>query len=161
MKISIIVAVSENKVIGNKGSIPWNIPEEQLLFKKITMGHTLIFGRKTYESIGRPLPGRRNIIITRQKEYKAKGCIIAHSLDQALFLGRGEKNDKKDIFIGGGKEIYKLAVPFVNRIYLTTIHKKIKGDTFFPDFPVDDFKVIHSESFIDTLSYSFKIYQRL
>ena len=165
MNISIIVAISENNIIGNNGSIPWNIVNEQLLFKKITMGNILIFGRKTYESIGHSLPGRCNIIITRQKGYKAKGCIVANSFELALEISYRccfykKKYKKQDVFICGGAKIYELAIPLTNRIYLTTIHKNVDGDTYFPDFPFDKFKIVNSNFFSDTISYSLTIYDR-
>jgi|SRR3989344_6114775 len=138
MKISIIVAIAGSKrVIGKKGSLPWHIPQELKRFKEITMGHPIIMGRKTHESIGRALPGRTNIVITTHPDYLAPGCIIVHSLDEALRLASLAQGDDEYFVIGGG-EIYKQALPKADKLYLTYIDKEIKGDVFFPDY--SDFK---------------------
>src|SRR3990167_10858678 len=139
-KVSIIVAVAgEKRVIGKKGSLPWYIPQELKRFKEITMGHPIIMGRKTHESIGRVLPGRTNIIITREPNYQAEGCIVVHSLEEALRQVQDE-----EVFVIGGGEIYKQALPLADKLYLTYIDKEIEGDTFFPDY--SDFKRVISES---------------
>lgn len=130
MKISIIVAVSENNVIGKDGSIPWHIPQDLKHFKDLTMGHHVIMGRKTHESIGKPLPGRTNIILSRDLTYKSEGAITVESIDEAISLARSQ-NDS-EIFIIGGEEIFKLALPYADRIYLTNVHGKFGGDAFFP-----------------------------
>ena len=129
--INIIVATSENNVIGSGNDIPWYIPEDLEHFKKLTTGNTVIMGRKTYESLPkeyRPLPNRINIVITRDKSYQAKGCLVVNSLEDAL---RKADNDK-EIFIIGGGQIYREGLKFAERIYLTKIHKNIEGDTYFP-----------------------------
>lgn len=129
--INIIVATSENNVIGRGNDIPWYIPEDLEHFKKLTTGNTVIMGRKTYESLPkeyRPLPNRINIVITRDKSYQAKGCLVVNSLEDAL---RKADNDK-EIFIIGGGQIYREGLKFAERIYLTKIHKNIEGDTYFP-----------------------------
>lgn len=135
MKISIVVAVAGKKrVIGKKGSLPWYIPDELKRFKEITMGHPIIMGRKTHESIGRVLPGRTNIVITTHPDYQAPGCIIVHSLDEAL----QKTKNAAEVFVIGGGEIYKQALPLADKLYLTYIDKEIEGDVFFPDY--SDFK---------------------
>ncbi len=143
-KISIIVAVAgEKRVIGKKGGMPWYIPAELKRFKQITMGHPIIMGRRTHESIGKPLPGRTNIIVTHDVEYQSPGCLIAHSLDEAIEKAKG-KEGSDEIFVIGGGELYKQALPSANKLYLTYIDKEIEGDVFFPDY--SEFKKIVSES---------------
>lgn len=130
MIISAIVAVSANGVIGKEGAIPWRLPAEQAIFKRTTMGHPIIMGRKTHESIGRPLPGRANIVITRQTNYHAQGCTVVESIQQAVEVAKKSPGGE-EIFIIGGGEIYNLAMPLTNRIYLTKVHTKLGGDKFF------------------------------
>ncbi|MBI2337646.1 dihydrofolate reductase [Candidatus Daviesbacteria bacterium] len=142
--ISIIVAVAGKKrVIGTKGGMPWYIPEELKRFKSITMGHPIIMGRKTFESIGKVLPGRTNIVITRDENFSADGVIVTHSLDEALQIAQSAPGNN-EIFIIGGGEIYKEALPKTDKLYLTIIDNEIEGDTFFPDY--SEFKKVVSES---------------
>lgn len=137
MMLSIIVAMTKERVIGYQNKIPWHLSEDLKHFKKITMGHPIIMGRKTFESIGHPLPGRENIVITRNKNYKAKGVTVVHSLQEAI------KDKNEECFIIGGAKIYELALPKANKIYLTLIHNKITGDAYFPHFNLEkDFKII-------------------
>lgn len=141
-KISILVAVSKNGVIGKNGKLPWHISEDIKRFKALTTGHPIIMGRKTWESIGsKPLPNRANVIVTRDKKFKAEGGEVAHSVEEAIELAK--KVEKEEIFIIGGGEIYKLALPLTDRIYLTLVYKEVDGDTFFPDY--SDFKKVISE----------------
>lgn len=141
MKISIIVAVAGKKrVIGKKGALPWYIPDELKRFKAITMGHPIIMGRKTHESIGRVLPGRINIVITREPNYLAEGCVVVHSLDEAL----QKTKNADEVFVIGGGQIYAEALPLADKLYLTYIDKEIEGDIFFPDY--SDFKKVIWES---------------
>lgn len=154
MTLSIIVAMTKERVIGYQNKIPWHLSEDLKHFKKITMGHPIIMGRKTFESIGHPLPGRENIVITRNKNYKAVGVTIVHGLEEAL------KNKTGECFVIGGAEIYKAALPQADKLYLTLIHDQIKGDTFFP--PVDlenEFTVMAKEgpfvSAAGNLTYEF------
>ncbi len=142
MNISIIVAVSENNVIGCNNKLLWHIPGDLKRFKAITMGHPIVIGRKTFESIGRPLPGRNNVVISRQGGYKPEGCTVYSSIHEAISNLAGEK----EIFIIGGGEIYQQALPLANKIYLTKIHKSFYGDTFFPEFPIQEWKVVHDET---------------
>ncbi len=120
MLISIIAAMSLNRAIGYEGKIPWRIPGEQQRFKQITWGHTIIMGRKTFESIGRSLPGRTNIVITRQQNYTAPGGIVVNSLEQAL---KNCPSQETEAFFIGGEQIFRLALPLANKIYLTIIQK--------------------------------------
>lgn len=162
--ISIIVAVAgEKRVIGKKGGLPWYIPEELKRFKQITMGHPIIMGRRTHESIGKPLPGRTNIVVTRGKD-TLRLCsgqegeseiIIANSLEEALqqaMLAQGHD----EIFVIGGEAIYKQALPLADKLYLTYIDKEIEGDVFFPDY--SEFKKVLSDSdwqYHEDLKYKF------
>lgn len=143
-KISLIAALSEDRVIGNKGKIPWHISEDMRRFKNLTTGHVVIMGRKTFESIGKPLTNRTNIIITRDKNYKVKGAIVCHSLDEAI------KNSKlsDEIFIIGGGQIYQEAIKFADKLYLTIVKGNFEGDTFFPDYS-DLKKVVLNEEHFD------------
>lgn len=129
MIISLILAAGKNGAIGIEGKLPWHLPDDFKFFKNITMGKTLVMGRKTYESIGRPLPGRKTIIITRSLGLEFAGCEVVNSLDQALELCR--KNNEEEVFIAGGGEIYKQAINLANRIYLTQVHFEGNADTYF------------------------------
>lgn len=155
MVISIIVAVAENNVIGDNNRLIWHIPNDLKRFKTITMGHAVIMGRKTFESIGKPLKGRKNLIITRQKNYHAEGCQVVFSLEEALGLLKNEK----EVFIIGGGEIYRNAFSIANKIYLTKVHKKFNGNTLFPEIPMEQWDVVHEEFITDddkvSFSYSF------
>ncbi len=131
MKISIVVAVSKNNVIGKEGKIPWRIPEELALFKRITSGHHILMGRKTYESIGKPLAERTNIVLTRDKSFQAEGCFIAYDLDEAIEFAR--QRGEEELMVIGGEEIYKLTLPFAERIYISRIQKEVEGDSRFPE----------------------------
>jgi dihydrofolate reductase len=129
MMISLIVAYARNRVIGNKGSIPWRIKGEQRRFKELTTGNVVIMGRRSYEEIGHPLPNRMNIIVSNTKKFEGENCMTAGSLEEALrFAG------DKEIFISGGARLYEEALPIVEKMYVTEIDADIEGDTFFPDF---------------------------
>ena len=132
MDISIIVAITENNIIGKANCMPWHLPADLKFFREKTTGHYIVMGRKTFESIGggRPLPNRVSIIITKQKNYKAEGCIIAHSLEEAIEIAK----DQDELFIIGGKQIYDQALAFANKMYITRIHTSIDGDTSFPQY---------------------------
>jgi dihydrofolate reductase len=160
MKISLIAAMAKNRVIGRQGEIPWKIPGEQKLFKKITLRHAVIMGRKTYESIGRPLPGRTNIIVTRQKQYQAQGCTVVHDLSSAL---NHCPEDEDEAFICGGGQLYHEALPIADHIYLTVIPRDIPGDTYFPEISSTEFRVRQSESIEaeGVEPYNFLIYERI
>lgn len=128
MIISLVAAASDNNVIGNKGALPWKMPADMKFFKNLTMGHTVIMGRKTYESMGKPLPGRKNIVISRKKNFSADGCIVLGSLEEAFTLFA----DEKEVFIIGGAEIYQAALQKADKVYLTRIHCVVHGDAYFP-----------------------------
>lgn len=135
-KISLIAAASLNGVIGREQKLPWDLPEDLKYFKEKTYGAPVIMGRKTFDSIRRPLPGRKNIIVTRRTDLIIPGAWLAQTLEQAM----AEAGDVPEVFILGGGEIYRLALPYADRIYLTEIDLKIEGDTTFPDFSRDEFK---------------------
>ncbi|MEA3317107.1 MAG: dihydrofolate reductase [Bacteroidota bacterium] len=141
--ISIIVAVAQNNVIGKNNQLLWHIPRDMKHFRETTTGHNIISGRKTFESFGKPLPKRTNIIITRNKEYTQEGCVIVNSLEEAI---NHAKNDS-EIFIIGGGEIYKQALEIADRIYLTQVHHSFDGDTFFPEINKTKWKEIKKEYF--------------
>jgi len=134
MTISIIVAVAENQVIGYNNQLLWHIREDLQRFKSLTLGHHIIMGRKTYESIGRPLPGRVNIIISHQENMRVEGCVVAKSIEEALEIAKLDS----EVFIIGGGEIYRQILPIVNRIYFTRVHASYPGDTFFPELNLKD-----------------------
>jgi dihydrofolate reductase len=158
MLISLIVAMASNRVIGHQGDIPWKIPGEQKMFKEITLGHVVIMGRITYESLACPLPGRTNIVVTRQTDYQAPGCLIVQDLDGAI---KSCPADEDEAFIIGGGQLYHEAISAADRIYLTVLPREIPGDTYFPEIPEADFEIKKSE-FIDGLEpYHFYIYQRI
>ena len=140
MKVSLIVAVAENGVIGKDNDLIWHLPKDMLFFKETTMGHHVIMGRKNFESIPhkyRPLPDRTNIVITRQLEYKAEGCIVVDSVEAALEIAKN--NGDIEPFIIGGGQIYRIALEenLVDKIYLTKVHHFFEGDTFFPKLSSD------------------------
>lgn len=155
MIISIVAAMSENGVIGNRGTIPWDIPADRRRFRELTMGHTLIMGRRTFESIGRPLPGRINIILSRQPDYMAEGCVTCGSLEEALLACAGSVQ----VFICGGEELYREALPLAENIFLTIVHAAIEGDAFFPPVP-DDFSETERTEVTDKTPCTFIAYRR-
>jgi len=134
MTISIIVAVAENGVIGYDNHLLWHISEDLKRFKSLTIGHHIIMGRKTYDSVGKPLPGRINIVISRQQNYSVEGCLVAKSLEDALEIAKQDN----EVFIIGGGEIYKQSLSLSDKIYLTRVHAGFAGDTFFPELNLSE-----------------------
>ncbi len=132
MIVSIIVAVSENGGIGKDGKIPWHLSDDLKNFKRVTMGHHLIIGRVTYESIGKPLPGRKMVVLSSNPDYKAEGCDVVPSLQTALDLAQERGED--EAFVGGGARLYAEALESAERIYFTRVHADVEADTFFPEF---------------------------
>ena len=157
MIISIIAAMAENRVIGRGNEMPWEIPSELKRFKEITMGHPVIMGRKTFESIGRPLPGRKNVIITRQQDYSAAESIIVPDLQAALAACEGSD----EVFICGGDTVYRDAMTIADRIYLTIIDEEFDGDSFFPEIPDDFMEVRRMTVTEDVLPYDMVLYERM
>ena len=152
MIISFVVAMGKNRVIGKNNSLPWNLPADMKRFKELTLNKPVIMGRKTFESIGRPLPNRTNIIITRDKNYKADGCVIVNSADEALNAAKGNE----EIMIMGGAQIYAEFLPLAHRMYLTIIEKEFERHSYFPEYNDHEWKIIHKEDHEDDgLRYSF------
>ncbi|MCI5209784.1 MAG: dihydrofolate reductase [Candidatus Electrothrix sp. ATG2] len=156
MEIILIAAMSANRVIGRGKTIPWDIPGEQTRFKEITMGHSLIMGRKTWDSIGQPLSGRRNIVVTRKSEFQAPGAEVVHSLEQGLMLTAGE--DK--VFVIGGAQLYQLALNRADTLILTELEQEVEGDVFFPVFSCPPFELVQTEEVKEPICYSIRTYQR-
>lgn len=140
-KISIIAALSKNRVIGKDNKLIWHLPEDLKRFKTLTSGHPIIMGRKTFESIGKPLPNRTNIVITKDSGMHPRGVILKHNIEDAI--KEAKKIEKEEIFIIGGGQIYQQSIKLADRLYLTIIDKNFEGDAFFPDY--SDFKKIISE----------------
>lgn len=159
MTISIVVAIAQNNAIGKDNKLLWHLPKDLKHFKEITTGGTIIMGRKTYDSVGRPLPNRRNIVITRQ-QIEIPGCEVINSVEAALDLCR----DEAEVFIIGGAEIYKLALPHTDKIYLTIVHQDFEADAYFPEIKEDIWKEIerqnHEPDEKNPLPYSFITLER-
>ena len=162
-RLSLIVAASENDVIGRDGDLPWHLPKDLRRFKRLTTGHPIIMGRKTHESIGRPLPNRRSIVLSRDPEYRADGVEVAPSLDKALALAKsGEPAD--EIFVIGGYEVFRRAMPRADRLYLTRVHAEVDGDVLFPDFDPERWTLVedvrHESDAKHAHAFSFQTYDR-
>lgn len=132
MKISLIAAVAQNRVIGKKNDLPWHLPDDFAFFKRKTSHHPIIMGRKSLESLGKPLPNRTNIVVTRNADFQAAGVTITHTLDAAI--DSAKSINQEEIFVIGGAEIYAIALPIATTLYLTEIHKAYDGDAYFPEF---------------------------
>ena len=162
MVVSLIVAVSSNGVIGRDGGLPWRLSNDLKHFKKLTMGHHLIIGRRTWDEVGKPLPGRTMVVVTRSRRFAPEGVRVAHSLEEALDIAR----DDDEPFIGGGAHIYRMALEnnLVDRLYITRVHAEVDGDTFFPDIKFDDWKLVseehHEADERNQHSFSFLVYER-
>ena len=158
-KITIIVAASENSVIGYKNALPWHISEDLKNFKKITINHSVIMGRKTFESIGKPLKDRRNIVISRDKTLKIEGVEVVNSLDDAVCRTK----DENEIFIIGGEQIYKIALPIATNMHITRVYRIIEGDAFFPTFENSQWKILSQNDLESNegLKFSFIDYERI
>lgn len=161
-----IVAASENDVIGVDGDLPWRLSADLKRFKKLTMGHHIIMGRKTFDSIGRLLPGRTTVIVTRQKNFEFEGARIANSIEKAIEICCIENDGQIDEcpFITGGAEIYRFALPMVTEIQLTRVHTEIEGDTLLPEIGWSQWNQIsqtrHEADEKNSFDYSFEVYQR-
>ena len=142
-RLSLIVAMAKNRVIGANNRIPWHLPNELKLFKSLTMGHHIVMGRKTYESIGRLLPGRTTVIVTRQKDYAVEGAIVAHSIAGAIAACEGDD----EVFVIGGADLFHETLPIADRLYLTTVDAEPEGDTFMPEFDPAEWQEASAEAF--------------
>ncbi|MDA9599004.1 dihydrofolate reductase [bacterium] len=165
MKLSLIVAVSRNGVIGIDNQLPWHLPEDLKYFKSATMGKPLIMGRKTYDSIGRPLPGRTNIVVTRDASWQASGVEVAKSLEAAMSLGEKACLDAEadEIMVIGGEQIYRMTLPAADRLYLTQVDAEIEGDAFFPAVDFSQWKQVNEllPELTDTHPYRFLQFDRI
>jgi dihydrofolate reductase len=167
MKISIIVATAKNNVIGRNNELPWHLPQDLKYFKSVTLGKPIIMGRKTFESIGKPLPGRTNIVVTRQTNWQHAGVLVAKSVQEALAVGQqfcSEQNNLTDeIMVIGGAEIYRHALPLANRVYLTKIDIDVAGDAYFPELLAREWALI-SDMVGDAtanVKHAFLVYERV
>ena len=163
VRITLIAAVSENNVIGRNGDLPWRLPSDLKRFKELTMGSTVLLGRKTYESIRRPLPGRRMIVITRQRDFTAEGIDVVASLREACRLAAS--NQINHVFVMGGAEIYPLALPLADRLEITRVHAEVEGDAKFPEWDQREWVCVrsdrHESDEKNQHPYSFEVYERL
>ena len=152
--------MSENGVIGRDGDLPWRMSDDLRRFKRLTMGHHIVMGRKTFESIGRTLPGRTSVVISRSARYGEPSVRVARSLDEALTIATGDR----EVFITGGARIYALAMPLIERVYLTRIHAELEGDTFFPEVDWTRWRLVaedhHRADVKNSFDYSFLTYDR-
>jgi len=149
MKITLVAAIASNNVIGKENSLPWNIPEDLKRFKQMTSGNTILMGRKTFDSIGRPLPNRQNIVMTKDENFEKEGIKVINDFDEALEL---IKESNEDIFVIGGSKIYELFEPVANSLAITRILKDFEGDAFFPDINWDLWQIEKEEKFFDEKS---------
>jgi len=159
-RIALIAALARNRAIGRGNAMPWRLPEDLKRFKRLTMGHAVIMGRRTFESIGSPLPGRSNIVITRSRDWSPHGCAIVHSLDAALAAAESPG----ETFVIGGAQIYALAMPLAQRLYLTEIERDFEGDAFFPDYDRSAWREVSREhraaAGAEGFDYAFVEYER-
>lgn len=164
LRLSIIVAMGKNRVIGQNNKLPWHLPADLKYFKCLTMGHPIVMGRKTYESIGRPLPGRANIIITRQTSFEATGATVVNSIEDALRVCEEISTMNSETFIIGGEKLYQQTLKLCQRMYVTEIQKDFEGDTYFPEFTPNDWEETQRDKhFSDSdanLEYHFVILDR-
>ena len=160
MSLSLIVAMAENRVIGVNNRLPWHLPADLKHFRALTMGHPILMGRKTFDSIGRVLPGRRNIVVTRNPAYKSDGVEIAHSLHEASRLCP----DEREAFVIGGAHLYEAALPHAQRIYLTLVHTVVQGDVLFPALDESVWRIretiAHAADEQNAHAYDFVVYER-
>ncbi|SCX82297.1 dihydrofolate reductase [Nitrosospira sp. Nl5] len=164
-RLSLLVAMSQNRVIGKDNVLPWRLPSDLKRFKALTMGHSIIMGRKTYESIGKPLPGRTCIIVTRRPDYEVEGAIVVGSIPEALDVCYKKTTDMEtESFVIGGTEIFRQTLPLCNRLYLTEIQRDFDGDVLFPEFNYDEWRETSREKYrLDEdngLEYDFVILDR-
>lgn len=165
--LSLIVAMSSNRVIGIHNALPWHLPNDLKYFKQVTMGKPIIMGRNTFESIGRPLPGRRNIVITRNPDYQAEGIDVVSSLDAAIQLGEDICliDGHEEVMVIGGAQIYELALPQADRLYITHVDANIEGDAFFPEVDWQHYRKVGEEAFAaegpNPYDYRFSVYEKV
>lgn len=158
-QLSIIVAVANNNVIGINNTLPWHLPEDLKHFKALTMGHHIIMGRKTYESLGRLLSGRTTVIVTRNQHYQVEGAIVVNSLEAAL--SASEKDD--EVFLIGGAELYQIGFELADKLYVTEVHETFEGDAFLPSFNLESWQEASRERYesANGVAFSYVIYERI
>jgi len=158
--LSIIAAIGKNNELGLDNKLPWKLPDDMKRFRELTKGHAVIMGRKTYESIGRPLPDRKNIVITRRADYKADGCTVVGSIEDAIKAA----GDDTEPFVIGGSEIYDLAMPFANKLYLTFVDAEPDADVYFPEVDVKEWQFVskeeHAEDEKHAYPFTFAVYKK-
>lgn len=163
MKLSMIVAVAENGVIGSKNQLPWDLPDDMRRFRELTEGHPVIMGRKTFASIGHPLPRRRNIVITRDTASEIPGCSVVGSVEEAMEVARNESTD--EAFIIGGGQIYLQSLPIADRVYLTRVHASFEGDVVFPPLDAQEWQEVsherHAADDRHSVAFTFLVYDRM
>lgn len=163
MRISIIVAASENNVIGINNMLPWRLPTDLKYFKSTTLGKPIVMGRKTFESLGKPLPGRPNIVITRQNDFQPEGAYVVGSVEEGIEKAKSFGGD--ELFITGGSQIFEQAWPLVERIYLTRVYAVVHGDAFFPQLDGAEFELVtderHEADEKNQYSFSFQVWERV
>jgi dihydrofolate reductase len=157
MIISLIAAMDKNNVIGKDNSLPWKLPADMKRFKELTVGKPVVMGRKTFESIGKPLPGRKNIILTRDKNFRAKGCVVVHSVDESLKAAESSA----ELMIIGGAQIYRQFLPIANKMHLTLIDAEFGGDAYFPEYSKNEWKEVKREEHQNNHRYSFVDFKRV
>ena len=159
--ISLIVAASANNVIGLRGELPWRLPDDLRRFREITMGKPVVMGRKTWDSIGRPLPGRQNIVITRQKDFEAEGCDVVGSVAEAMTAA----GDAGEVMVIGGSQVYELFLPDADILYVTRVHAEVDGDVFFPEVRETEWRLIdeehHAADDRNDYAFSFRRFERV
>lgn len=156
--LSMIVAISKNYCIGNGGRIPWKIKGEQRRFKELTTGNTIIMGRRSFEEIGHPLPNRRTVLISNTFTWNDENCITVHSFEEALEVADPLHNE---VFIAGGASLYKAGLEYADRLYITHVDIEVDGDTFFPRFDKDKYKIISDEHVDGEIPYNYVVYERI
>jgi dihydrofolate reductase len=166
MKVSLVAAVAENRVIGKNNDLPWHLPDDMKFFMEVTKGHYVILGRKNYESLPKkfkPLPNRINIIVTRQKDFDAPGCMVVHTMKEALAIARD--NGEEEAMVVGGSEIYALALPSADRLYITEVKANVDGDVWFPDFDKKEWnevsRITHEKDERHAFAFDFVLYERI
>lgn len=166
IKLCLVVAMAQNRVIGRDNQLPWRLPKDLAYFKQVTMNHPIVMGRKTFDSIGRPLPGRENIVVTRQQNWSAEGAVVARSLEQALALARDLAKNKglNKVMLIGGSELYTQSLELADRLYLTEVLANVEGDAYFPEFSREQWDEIerseHSADQSNPYDYAFVVLNR-
>jgi dihydrofolate reductase len=165
MKTSLVAAVAANGVIGKDNDLPWRLPDDMKFFMETTKGHYVVLGRKNYDSLPgkfKPLPNRTNVVVTRQKDFQAPGCLIVHSIEDAIAVAKDNK--ESELMIIGGSDIYKLSLRYADRLYLTEINAEVEGDTYFPEFDRMEWQEVsrihHAKDDRHKFDFDFVVYEK-